>query len=69
MQILNFEISVFDRWGTLLYQSADPQNAWDGQYRSQQLPTGVYVYSIDVEYIDDRKQDREVITGDVMLTQ
>ncbi len=68
MQILNFEISVFDRWGTLLYQSADPQNAWDGQYRSQQLPTGVYVYSINVEYIDDRKQGREVITGDVMLT-
>jgi len=67
MQVLRFEASIFDRWGNLLYQSEDQQMNWDGTFRSQALPSGIYVYIIKLDYIDDRRQDSEVITGDVML--
>jgi gliding motility-associated-like protein len=67
VQILDFRASVFDRWGNLVFQSADPDVAWDGMFRSRPLPSGVYIYQIEVEYVDDRRRDREVIGGDVLL--
>ena len=40
----NFQI--FDRWGQLIFQTNNPNIGWDGIYKSQQMPIGVYVYSI-----------------------
>lgn len=63
------DFTVFDRWGTLLYQIGNltlnnPSAGWDGNYRSQQMQTGVYIWSAEIEFIDGRK---EIIKGDVSL--
>lgn len=44
-------LSVFDRWGELLYERHDipvddPSNGWDGTYKGTQLKPDVYVYII-----------------------
>ena len=52
---------VFDRWGSLLYQEQNigiPDCAggtvlWDGKINGQDLPSGVYVYIVEVEFIDN----------------
>lgn len=52
---------VFDRWGSLLFNRDDigiPDCAggtilWDGSIGSNDLPSGVYVYVIEVEFIDN----------------
>jgi len=38
--------SVYDRWGNLIFSSADITRGWDGTYQGQKLPTGTYVYLI-----------------------
>jgi gliding motility-associated-like protein len=38
------EVAVFDRWGEKVYESNDPNFEWDGTYRGEPAPTGVYVY-------------------------
>lgn len=48
---------VFDRWGNLVYNKENiPRHwknfGWDGTFRGQALQTGVYVYMIEVEFID-----------------
>jgi len=51
---------LFDRWGGLLYEGTklDPNclngiKLWDGTKNGQTLPPGVYVYLIEVEFLDD----------------
>jgi gliding motility-associated-like protein len=42
-----FNINVFSRNGTLVYQSQDYLSSWDGTYRSSPLPVGTYYYIVD----------------------
>ena len=39
-------ISVFNRWGQLLYQMRGDGEFWDGTYNGKFVPTGSYVYII-----------------------
>ena len=62
---------VFDRWGSPLYEGYDaapndPSLGWDGTYRGQAVNSGVYVYYLEVTFVDGR---REVIKGDVALVR
>jgi gliding motility-associated-like protein len=48
---------VFDRWGELVYELAnfppnDPNVGWDGTFRGQDCQNGVYVWTLEVEYLD-----------------
>jgi gliding motility-associated-like protein len=35
-------LQVFDRWGSLVFQTDDPAQAWDGTFRGQPAPAGAY---------------------------
>jgi gliding motility-associated-like protein len=41
-----FSITIFDRWGNVVYTSEDIQAGWDGQVNGFGAPEGVYVYLI-----------------------
>ena len=48
---------VFDRWGELLYMQEDfPVNApsigWDGRHKGEQMNSGVYIWTLEVEFLD-----------------
>jgi len=42
----DFELSIFNRWGNLLFESNNFLNGWDGTYGGELVPSGTYVYSI-----------------------
>ena len=44
--ISDFEMSIFNRQGMLVFTSANPDQGWDGKYKGQPQPTGTYVYMI-----------------------
>jgi gliding motility-associated-like protein len=44
--IEQFDLRVFDRWGSLLYQSRRPGEGWDGRARGLPQPAGVYVWML-----------------------
>ncbi len=51
---------VFDRWGDLIYERRDilPDCAggavlWDGRWNNQDANPGVYVYVIEIEFLDE----------------
>ena len=56
----NFEMTIWSRWGELLYRSEDPEEGWDGskQNSGESLPVGVYVYQ--VRYTDPRGEAQEL---------
>ena len=48
---------VFDRWGELLYQDTelpinDTSRGWDGTFKSQDMPSGVYIWYVEATYAD-----------------
>lgn len=60
---------VFDRWGELVYQTADaPLNdsayGWDGTYKGQDMNGGVFVWVAEVEFEDG---ERLVYKGSTVL--
>lgn len=48
--IVEFEMTIFDRWGEQLFFSADMEDGWDGTYLGKPVEMSVYVYRID--YVD-----------------
>ena len=42
-----YHMKVFDRWGEMLFETFDYNNAWDGNYMNKPCPDGTYVYVIE----------------------
>ena len=59
---------VYNRWGTVVFEARNfPPNsnvAWNGFYNGRLLNPGVYVYVIDVDFLDGLSQS---YSGDVTL--
>ena len=41
--------AVYNRWGTKMFETSDPDEGWDGLYNGSPQPMGVYVYVVDAE--------------------
>lgn len=68
-QIRTFQ--VFDRWGDAMFlaenfQPNDPATGWDGSMRGKKAGAAVYVWWMEVEFVDG---EIEVFKGDVTLVR
>lgn len=64
----DIRLRIYDRKGSLLVEITDIAAGWDGTYRGQKLPTGVYLWTLDYQAED--RQGRLVpqrLVGDVTL--
>jgi len=45
-----YTFRVFDRWGNLIFATANDKEGWNGKIERSELdaPTGVYSYTIDI---------------------
>jgi gliding motility-associated-like protein len=60
-----FQMQIFDRWGTLVFESRDKNQGWDGYDRNgNALPSGVYVYKLVLRLSNG---ERTTQVGDVTL--
>lgn len=62
IKILRF--TIFDRYGELLFESDRQSKGWDGTYKGKLMEPGVYIYNVEAEYLDNK---REVYQGSVTL--
>jgi gliding motility-associated-like protein len=44
----NYSLGIFNRWGELLFNSTEFTNGWDGTFKGEKCPDGVYTYKINV---------------------
>jgi len=45
-------MTVYNRWGELLFDSQDPQAAWDGTFKGEQVQSGVYIVRVTFNSIE-----------------
>jgi gliding motility-associated-like protein len=52
----NFELIIFNRWGEIIWESRDPNVAWDGTYNGKLVQDGTYAWvaRVGVPYNDDK---------------
>lgn len=47
----SYSLKVFDRWGEKVFETADYTEGWDGNFRGNPMPAGVYLYRLDWEAV------------------
>ncbi|PYF70025.1 Ig-like domain-containing protein [Pedobacter nutrimenti] len=50
--IAKLKMRIYNQWGQFIFESQNIQTGWDGTYKGQLQPTGVYVYLLDLEFTD-----------------
>ena len=61
--VTDYKLQIFNRWGTLIYESHDLYKGWDGYSRDGELAVqGVYVWKVSGRYADGDYFDK---VGDV----
>ena len=64
---VEFHMYIFDRWGSLVFESTDISTGWDGTISGQQSQQGVYAYRIDYKTYDNVELQKHTKTGTVTL--
>ncbi len=64
-------VRIYNRWGALLFEIPEflpnqPLIGWDGTFRGQFVTSGVYIYVIDVSFVDG---ERQILSGDVTVVR
>ncbi|MBT4337794.1 MAG: PKD domain-containing protein, partial [Bacteroidetes bacterium] len=44
--VVEYQISIFNRWGELMFTSNDINDPWDGKFKGQLCPLGQYFYTV-----------------------
>lgn len=67
-EITEYQISIFDRWGSLMYSGSEMDNKWDGRFNGNDAPSGSYTWML--KYNEDGKggsRQEDMLSGSLML--
>lgn len=60
---VNFKMYIYNRWGELVFESANIETGWDGTFNNQESPSDTYVWVVYVDFLGE-----DIITnGNVMF--
>jgi gliding motility-associated-like protein len=67
LEILSYELYIFDRWGNKVFESSNPDNCWQGRFQNEEAETGVYTWLLlfDTSFCNERKSVKQA--GDITL--
>lgn len=66
VQVMDFTIAIFNRWGVQIFEANDMNTCWDGSFKGLPCEGGVYFYKII--YTSMQHPDVEkVLTGNVTI--
>jgi gliding motility-associated-like protein len=57
-------LSIFNRWGQLVFYTKNAHDGWDGTLKGMALSTGVYIYFLEMEGLSGKKLNQR---GTVVL--
>ncbi|RYE17788.1 MAG: PKD domain-containing protein [Sphingobacteriales bacterium] len=55
--VQSFTMTIFDRWGKKVFETNSSNGrGWDGKYNGEYQPSGVYIYLIDVNFVNSTNE-------------
>jgi len=49
-EIGDYELIIFDRWGSVVFQTTDPEVVWDGKRNQKEQAPGMYIFKINYTF-------------------
>lgn len=49
--VVRFKFRIFNRWGQMVFETADPRVGWDGRFKGQPQPMDAYAYTLEAELL------------------
>ncbi|MBU2018050.1 MAG: gliding motility-associated C-terminal domain-containing protein [Bacteroidetes bacterium] len=65
IDVYNFELQVYDRWGKILWTTQDPSLEWDGTFNGNPLQQGTYSYVAKMQ--ERNKENPRIVKGTINL--
>lgn len=66
--INEYTCKIFNRWGNIVFSSADPIDGWDGTYHGQKADVGSYMYEIEF-FVGTDYQNVRQFKGNIVLVR
>lgn len=63
--LIFFEFIVYNRWGSAVFASNDPTVKWNGTFREELCPEGVYTWSMKYQFAASQQKNSK--NGEVIL--
>ncbi len=63
--IVDYELSIYNRWGAPVFTTSDPLACWDGSFKGQLAEVGVYVWFAHIR--TEFCAEKQLLKGDVLL--
>jgi len=57
-EVFKFDFKIYDRWGRMVFETADHQTEWDGNYDGQQMKEGVYFWYCNAQ-LGDKSESKK----------
>lgn len=67
MEIRDYLLMVFDRWGNKIFEARNFEEGWDGTFQGQTMDPAIFAYYLEVEYFICEEPQTINISGDVSL--
>ena len=67
VNILAYQIKIFDRWGALIFSSLDQDQAWDGSVQGRPAGIGVYVFLVSFTVEESGEVFDQQLAGSITL--
>jgi gliding motility-associated-like protein len=60
-------LRVVNRYGETVFRARSPWSKWDGQHKGVPCETGVYFYTLTVEWRNHQRYETKTFKGEVTL--
>ena len=64
-KIENYSLSIYNRWGEIVFETKDVDFGWDGFYKNKMAESGTYIWQLQFTNLFNSK--KELINGHVNL--
>nr|MBS0038157.1 gliding motility-associated C-terminal domain-containing protein [Saprospiraceae bacterium] len=67
VEILSFKMQVFDRWGTKVFETSDPEIGWEGTFENEAMDPAVFAWIAEVEFFVCESPQEKLLKGDITI--
>jgi gliding motility-associated-like protein len=61
--VKEYHMSIYNRWGNLLYETTDPSKGWDGTFAGKTILSGQYLVLVEIiDYNNLKAKHRDMVT-------
>jgi gliding motility-associated-like protein len=65
--IQKYSLQIYDRWGMMVFDTADPNQTWDGSKNGEPLPIDTYIFHLSLDYQDDYESGSYQTSGTINI--